>query len=67
MRRFALLAVALILVACEKQGPLERAGEKIDDAVGNIKSGGETPGDKIDDAVDAVKKAANDASDELKQ
>jgi hypothetical protein len=41
---FALLAAAL-LVACDREGPLERAGEKVDRAV-------ERAGDKIENATD---------------
>jgi predicted small lipoprotein YifL len=40
----ALLAAAF-LAACEREGPLERAGEKVDRAV-------ERAGDKIEDATD---------------
>jgi hypothetical protein len=40
----ALLAAAF-LVACEREGPLERAGEKVDNAV-------ERAGDKIEDATE---------------
>jgi len=40
----ALLAAAF-LVACERKGPLERAGEKVDRAV-------ERAGDKIENATD---------------
>jgi len=57
------LCIALLtaLGACEKQGPLERAGEEIDEAGRAIKNGGEqTTADKIDDKVDR-------ARDELKK
>ena len=37
-----LLATSLLLVACDRQGPLERAGEKVDDAAHDLKKGGET-------------------------
>ncbi len=48
-----LLAVlALGLAACEKEGPAERAGEKIDEAV-------ESAGDAIEDAGDKIKDATN--------
>jgi len=44
-----LLASALMITlsACEEQGPLEEAGEEIDDAV-------EDAGDAIEDAADDV-------------
>jgi hypothetical protein len=48
--------VSLGLAACEKQGPLEQAGEEVDEAVNTIKNGGEeTPATKVDDAVDELK------------
>jgi hypothetical protein len=53
----------LPLVACQKEGPFERAGEKADKTVRTIKNGGkETTADKLDDAADDVKKAAKDAT-----
>ena len=65
----ALLATfALGMVACEKQGPAERVGEKLDHAVDTVKNGGEEPvGDKIEDAAHDVKDGVKDAADELKK
>jgi hypothetical protein len=68
MKVFALLLMTLPLyVACEKQGPLERAGEEVDEAIQDAKNGGETVGNKIDDAIDDVRKGVNDAADDLKK
>jgi hypothetical protein len=53
--------MAFLLLACEKQGPLERAGEEIDEAVEDVKAGGETTANKIDDAIDEVQKDVEDA------
>jgi hypothetical protein len=53
------------LVACEKQGPLERVGEEIDEAVEDVRAGGETTGNKIDDAIDEVADAAEDVREDL--
>jgi hypothetical protein len=47
--------MALLLIACEKQGPLERAAEEVDEAVEDIRAGGETTGNKIDDALDEMR------------
>jgi hypothetical protein len=58
-------ALLLLLVGCEKQGPLERAGEEIDEAVEDVRAGGETTANKIDDAVDEVVDAADDVRDDL--
>jgi hypothetical protein len=58
--RGSLLALACALTvglaACEKKGPVEQAGEEVDEAIGTIKNGGEeTTATKIDDAVDELK------------
>ena len=63
MKRFGLIAMALLMVvACEKKGPLERVGQEIDEAVEDVKAGGETTGNKIDDAIDEATDAVNDAT-----
>jgi hypothetical protein len=57
-------ALSLSLGACEKKGPVEQAGEEVDEAVNTLKNGGkETAGDKLDDAGDKVKDAAQEAKD----
>ena len=49
-------AASLGLSACEKQGPLEQAGEEVDEAVDTVKNGGEeSNANKVDDAVDELK------------
>ena len=48
---FTLLGVS----ACEKKGPVEQAAEEVDEAVEDIKAGGETPENKLDDAVDELR------------
>jgi hypothetical protein len=53
---------ALGLAACEKQGPLEKAGEEVDEAVDTIKNGGEeSTATKVDDAVDEARDKVEDA------
>ncbi|HEY5568308.1 MAG TPA: hypothetical protein VIM81_13840 [Gammaproteobacteria bacterium] len=49
------IPMMLLLLACEKEGPLERAGEEIDEAVEDIRAGGETTENQIDDAIDDVR------------
>jgi predicted small lipoprotein YifL len=45
--------LGLGLAACQKKGPLQKAGEEVDETVHTLKNGGkETTADKIDDAVD---------------
>jgi len=58
----ALAATAAIaLAACEKQGPLERAGEEVDEAVDTVKNGGEeSTANKVDDALDEAREAVED-------
>lgn len=47
------MTLAFGTVACvEKKGPMEKAGEKIDDAVDDIGDNIEDAGDEIEDAVD---------------
>jgi predicted small lipoprotein YifL len=50
-------ALSLGLAACEKKGPLEQAGEEVDEAVDTVKNGGEeSTENKVDDAVDELRK-----------
>jgi len=68
MKLLAVLLMTLPLyVACERQGPLERVGEEVDEAFEDAKNGGETLGNKVDDAIDDVRKGINDATEELKK
>ena len=45
---FAIVAFATTLTTCQKEGPMERAGKKVDNAV-------EKTGDKIQDATNNKK------------
>lgn len=59
---------ALALVACEKKGPIERAGQKVDHAVDTVKNGGKEPAsDKLQDKVDDARDKVNDAVDDAKK
>jgi len=57
VKQIALLATLTLgmpaLVACEEEGPIEKAAEKTDDAL-------EDAGDAIEDAADEVKDAVDD-------
>jgi len=55
------------MAGCEQQGPLERAGEEVDEAVDTVKNGRESPATKVDDALDEARAEAADAADELKK
>jgi hypothetical protein len=63
----ALLMTLPLYVACERQGPFERAAEEVDEAIEDAKNGGETTANKVDDAIDDVRKGVNDAVDELEK
>ena len=52
---------ALGVAACEKQGPVERASEEVDEAVDTIKHGGEeSTANKVDDALDEARDVVED-------
>jgi predicted small lipoprotein YifL len=61
------VALSFGLGACEKKGPLEQAGEEIDEAIDTAKRGEESTANKVDDAVDEAREGAQDAADELKK
>ena len=65
----ALIAtLTLGIAACEKQGPAERAGEKVDHAVDTVKNGGKEPAsDKLEDAAHDAQDAAHQAVDDAKK
>ncbi len=59
----AICALALSVAACEKKGPMERAGEKVDHAADTIKNGGSEPtSDKLQDEADKARDKVNDAA-----
>jgi len=63
-----LATLTLGLAACDNKGPVEQAGEEVDEAVHTLKNGGkETTADKVDDAVDDAREGAKDAAKELKK
>jgi len=47
----AIIAFAATLAACQKEGPMERAGKKVDNAVEKAGDKIEKAGDKIQDAT----------------
>jgi predicted small lipoprotein YifL len=60
--------LGLGLAACEKKGPVEQAGEEVDEAIDTLKNGGkESTANKVDDAIDEAREGAEDAADELKE
>lgn len=66
MLAIGLCALALAITACEKKGPVEKAGEKVDHVVDTVKNGGEEPmADKMQDQVDKARDKAADATDKV--
>lgn len=64
----ALCTIVLLCSACEKKGPMERTGEKVDETVRSLKNGGEeTTSDKVNDAADDMRKGAEKAADDVKK
>ena len=61
MKLLMLIPIALLVMACAKEGPMERAGEEIDEAVEDVGAGGKTIGNQVDDAIDEVGKDVGDA------
>jgi predicted small lipoprotein YifL len=56
-------ALALAVTACQKKGPMERAGEKVDHAADTIRNGGSEPAsDKVQDEADKARDKVNDAA-----
>lgn len=61
------LLMALGLGACKQQGPLEKAGEEVDETIDTVKHGGkESTATKLDDAADDLRDGAKDAAKDLK-
>jgi predicted small lipoprotein YifL len=54
------------LAACDNKGPLEQAGEEVDEAIDTMKRGEESTATKFDDAVDEAREGAQDAADQLR-
>jgi hypothetical protein len=66
MLTMVLCALVLGTAACEKKGPVEKAGEKVDHVIDTVKNGGEEPtADKLQDQVDKVRDKAAEATDKL--
>ena len=75
IRGILLLALSVSLTACaeRRQGPLERAGERIDEIVDNAEKGkpllhkagpAEKAGQAVDETIDDVKRSVNRRRDD---
>lgn len=63
----ALSALGLLAACVDDEGPFERAGEEIDEAVEDVQTQGEQPMNQLDDAIDEARRAAEDVADEAGQ
>jgi len=61
----ALGLTAFLVLGCENKGPVEQAGEEVDEAIDTMKRGEESPATKLDDAMDDVRDGVEDAKKEL--
>lgn len=59
LKIISLFLTGFLVMACEQDGPAERAGEAIDDTADDI-------GDAFDDAGDEMSDAIEDACEEVK-
>lgn len=61
-----LLSIAVLIFAlagCEKEGPAEKAGENIDEAVEEMQEKAEETGDKVMEKVEEATDKVEDAAD----
>ncbi|MFZ1625623.1 MAG: hypothetical protein WAU48_12705 [Gammaproteobacteria bacterium] len=68
MNKFNWLALGLtafLVLGCENKGPVEQAGEEVDEAIDTMKHGEESTATKLDDAMDDVRDGAEDAKKKL--
>lgn len=63
---FAVL-LAAGATACEREGPAERAGEEVDEAVSEAKEDAAEAKEDLKEAIDDVKGRAQDVKEDLKQ
>lgn len=53
-----LILLSALLIGCEREGPAERAGKKLDEVAEDVRDSGEDIGNAIEDACEDVKKEA---------
>ena len=70
IRRIPVLALIVFVAAfaygCEKKGPAEKAGEKIDHAISDAKDKAEEAGEAIEDAGKKIEDAVEEAEEAVK-
>ena len=55
-RVFSILLLSFVLVGCEQEGPMERAGKVVDEAVEDTGEAIENTQEKIEDAIEDQQK-----------
>ena len=58
-------ASLMLFISCENEGPAEKAGEKIDEAVEETKQNLEDAGDSMEEAVEETGGKLEDAGEKL--
>ncbi len=61
----SILVVAVFAYGCEKKGPAEKAGEKIDHVYSEAKKKAEEAGEKIEEAGEKIEEALEEAEEAL--
>ncbi len=61
---FGVVVLALAFTACEKKGPLEKAGEKADDAIKEAAEDIEEAAEDVEEAVEDGKEKVEEAVDD---
>ncbi|MGH7966397.1 MAG: hypothetical protein ACRERD_31990 [Candidatus Binatia bacterium] len=59
--------MAIALGGCEQEGPAERAGEKVDEAVGAAKGPMEQTGEAMDKAAEKTGEAMEEAGEKMQE
>ena len=67
MKIFIPIVLLFALAACEQQGPAERAGEELDEAVQSLQRDAEDMQEQVDDAVDEARNEASDMARDAEQ
>ena len=63
---FFLAAMSFGIAGCEEKGPLEEAGERIDEGLEDAREDLEDAAEEVGDAVEEAADAAEEAADELR-
>lgn len=59
-----LMFLSMLAAGCERDGPAERAGEKLDEAYEDVRESGEDLGNAVEDACEKLKDQAGAEDDD---